>query len=119
MNFIKDLFIWISGPAGIAALTALWQFYRKIQSDAKSRKQVASDEHADHAARLAAMQASLDALAANLTAAQAEAAAMRAERDAAQVTAAEQDKKISRLEAERARLIAAIPARADGEKKKV
>ena len=115
MNQLKELLTWLTAPAGAAVLAALWRFYVKIRDDAIKRKTEAHVDHKAHDDKLKAMQETMEAFAANLSAAQASEAAMRAERDALRAETEAAQKKIQRLETERGRLIAAIPARASGE----
>ena len=52
MNSFFEFMGWISGPAGLAALGALWAFYLKMKSDAETRRESSCKEHDDHGDQL-------------------------------------------------------------------
>lgn len=93
MNEIKDLMMWLSAPAGIAAVTAIWRAYVNIRDEAQVRKKATHAEHEVMEGKLAAMQTSLDTMLTAMLAAQEEAKALRADNEA-------KDKRIIALEAD-------------------
>lgn len=109
MDTFNTIVTALGGAGALSGLVTAIVSYIKSKTAANERKAEAHKDHEVHRAKVDALQRSIDALGANLTAAQTSEAAMRGERDALREDNAAKDKKIAQLEKTNMQLAAALP----------
>ena len=118
MSTLNTIITAIGGAGALSGLVTAIVQYIKSKTAANERKAEAHKDHKAQGERMLAMQASIDALASNLSAAQASEAAMRAERDTLRAERDELSRENKSLRAKNDRLQLAIPPLDKKEKEK-